>query len=206
MKLTIIGASGHGKVIADIARLCGYDELEFLDDDPSFITSAGIPVTGPSSDADKKENALFVAVGNTSDRQRLMEASKRKNIITLIHPNAVIAENSQIGEGSVVMAGAVINPCSVIGKGVIINTCSSVDHDCRIHDYVHVSVGAHVCGNVEIGNGTWIGAGSTIVNNVRICEGSIIGAGAVVLKDIDEPGVYYGIPARKKKVDKPVDD
>lgn len=202
MKLTIIGASGHGKVIADIARLCGYDELEFLDDDPSFITSAGIPVTGPSSDADKKENALFVAVGNTPDRQRLMEASKGKNIITLIHPNAVIAENSQIGEGSVVMAGAVINPFAVIGRGAIINTCSSVDHDCKIHDYVHIAVGAHVCGNVEIGNGTWIGAGSTIINNVKICDGCIIGAGAVVIKDIDEPGFYLGVPAKKKNMDK----
>lgn len=198
MKLTIIGARGHGKVIADIARLRGYDELEFLDDDPSTITCGDIPVTGPSSDADKKENALFVAIGNPAIRQRIMEAGRGKPFSILVHPNAVIAENSQIGEGSVVMAGAVINPCTVIGRGVIINTCSSVDHDCRIHDYVHVAVGAHVCGNVEIGNGTWIGAGSTIINNVRICDGCMIGAGAVVIKDIDEPGVYLGVPARKK--------
>ena len=198
MKLTIIGASGHGKVAADIAKLCGYDELEFLDDNLSVRTCADIPVTGPSADAERKENALFVAIGNPAIRQRLMEAGRGKHFSTLVHPNAVIAENSQIGEGSVVMAGAVINPCSVIGKGVIINTCSSVDHDCRIHDYVHVSVGAHVCGNVEIGNGTWIGAGSTIVNNVRICDGCMIGAGAVVIKNIDEPGVYLGVPARKK--------
>ena len=199
MKLTIIGASGHGKVAADIAKLCGYDELEFLDDDPSVRTCAGIPVTGPSADAYGKENELFVAVGNAAVRQRLMEAGRRKNVSTLIHPNAVIAENSQIGEGSVVMAGAVVNPCAVIGRGVILNTCSSVDHDCRIHDYVHVAVGAHVCGNVEIGKGTWIGAGSTVINNVRICGGCMIGAGAVVIKDIDEPGLYLGVPARKKK-------
>lgn len=198
MKLTIIGASGHGKVVADIAKLCGYGELEFLDDNPSVRTCADIPVTGSSADADRKDNALFVAVGNPTIRQRLMEAGRGKHFSTLLHPNAVIAENSQIGEGSVVMAGAVINPCTVIGRGVIINTCSSVDHDCRIRDYVHVAVGAHVCGNVEIGNGTWIGAGSTIINNVRICDGCMIGAGAVVIKNIDEPGVYLGVPARKK--------
>lgn len=202
MKLTIIGASGHGKVIADIAGLCGYDELEFLDDDPSVRTCADIPVTGPSADAGRKENDLFVAVGNAAIRQRLMEAGRKKHFPALVHPNAVIAENSQIGEGSVVMAGAVINPCTVIGRGVIINTCSSVDHDCRIYDYVHVAVGAHVCGNVEIGKGTWIGAGSTIINNVRICEGCMIGAGAVVVKDIDEPGLYLGVPARKNNFHK----
>lgn len=202
MKLTIIGASGHGKVAADIAKLCGYDELEFLDDDPSIRALGDILVTGTSSDADRKENALFVAVGNSAVRKRLMEACKGKIFLTLVHPNAVIAENSRIGEGSVVMAGAVINPCTVIGKGVIINTCSSVDHDCKIHDYVHVAVGAHVCGNVEIGKGTWIGAGSTIINNVKICDGCMIGAGAVVIKDIDEPGLYLGVPARKKNEDK----
>lgn len=202
MKLTIIGASGHGKVVADIAKLCGYDELEFLDDNPSVRTCADIPVTGPATDADRKENALFVAVGNPANRQRLMEAGKGKHFSTLVHPSAVIAENSQIGEGSVVMAGAVINPFAVIGRGAIINTCSSVDHDCKIHDYVHIAVGAHVCGNVEIGNGTWIGAGSTIINNVKICDGCIIGAGAVVIKDIDEPGFYLGVPAKRKNMDK----
>lgn len=197
MKLSIIGARGHGKVIADIAKLRGYDELEFLDDDPSVRTCGDIRVTGPSSDAGRKENDLFVAVGNNANRKRLMEADREKRFATLIHPSAVIAENSQIGAGSVIMAGAVINPYAVIGKGVIINTCSSVDHDCRIHDYVHVAVGAHICGNVEIGNETWIGAGSTIINNVKICDGCIIGAGAVVIKDIDEPGIYLGVPARK---------
>lgn len=198
MKLTIIGASGHGKVAANIAKLCGYDELEFLDDAPSVKTCVDIPVTGPSSDADKKENALFVAVGKAAIRKRLMETGRGRYFSTLVHPNAVIAENSQVGEGSIVMAGAVVNPCTVIGRGVIINTCSSVDHDCRIHDYVHVAVGAHICGNVEIGEGTWVGAGSTIINNVKICDGCMIGAGAVVIKDIDEPGIYVGVPARKK--------
>lgn len=204
MKLTIIGASGYGKVAADIAKLCGYNELEFLDDDLSIRTCADIPVTGTSAEVDRIENDLFVAIGNATIRERLMEARRGKHFSTLVHPNAVIAENSQIDEGSVVMAGAVINPCMVIGKGVITNTCSSVDHDCKIHDYDHVAVGAHVCGNVEIGKGTWIAAGSTIINNVKICDGCMIGAGAVVIKDIDEPGLYLGIPARKKN-DKSID-
>lgn len=199
MKLTIIGASGHGKVIADMAKLSGYEEMEFLDDDPFVRTCADIPVTGPSADANRKENDLFVAVGNAAIRKRLMEAGRGKHFPALVHPKAVIAEDSKIGDGTAVMAGAVINPGTVIGRGVIINTCSSVDHDCRIHDYVHVAVGAHVCGNVEIGKGTWIGAGSIIINNIKVCHNCMIGAGAVVVKDIDEPGTYLGVPARRKE-------
>ena len=98
------------------------------------------------------------------------------------------------------MAGAVVNPYTKIGQGCIINTCASVDHDCRIGDYVHVSVGSHLAGTVFIGNGTWIGAGAIVSNNVSICENCMVGAGAVVLKDITEPDTYIGIPARKKSM------
>ena len=94
------------------------------------------------------------------------------------------------------MAGTVINPGSVIGRGCIINTCASVDHDCKLGDYVHVAVGAHLTGSVEIGDGTWIGAGAVINNNVAVCSGCMIGAGAVVVKDIAEVGIYIGVPAR----------
>jgi sugar O-acyltransferase (sialic acid O-acetyltransferase NeuD family) len=95
------------------------------------------------------------------------------------------------------MAGAVVNPYTEIGQGCIINTCASVDHDCRIGDYVHVSVGAHVAGTVIIGDNSWVGAGATISNNIEIVEDCMIGAGAVVVKNIEESATYIGIPARK---------
>ena len=198
MKLTIIGASGHGKVIADIARLRGYEEMEFLDDALSLTSCYGISVTGSLQKAREIENDLFIAIGNADIRKKLMETFSEKHFPVLCHPNAVIGGDVRIGAGTAIMAGTVINPCADIGKGVILNTCSSVDHDCVIHDYVHISVGAHVCGSVEIGEGTWIGAGSTISNNVTICPGCVIGAGAVVVKDIDIPGTYIGVPARRK--------
>ena len=95
------------------------------------------------------------------------------------------------------MAGAVINPGAQIGIGCIINTSSSVDHDCVVEDYVHISVGAHLSGTVRVGKGTWIGAGAIVSNNINICGGCMIGAGAVVIKDIAEPGTYVGVPAKK---------
>ena len=199
MKLTIIGASGHGKVVAEIARLNGYDEIEFLDDNPELQFCGKWPVIGLTMLAEKAESDLFIAVGNAEIRERLMERFMDKHITTLLHPDAVVAEDAEIGCGSVVMAGAVINPGARIGKGCIINTSSSVDHDCLLGDYVHVAVGSHLAGTVRVGKGTWIGAGATVSNNVSICAGCMIGAGAVVIRDIGISGIYIGVPARRTK-------
>lgn len=197
-RLIIIGASGHGKVVSDIARLIGYSDIIFLDDDQNIKECGGYLVVGDSSHAPQGE--IFIAVGNAMIRKTLMERYSNRVQPVLIHPNAVIAKDVQLGIGTVVMAGAVINPGAVIGKGVIINTCSSVDHDCMISDYVHIAVGSHLSGTVNVGEGTWIGTGATVCNNINICRGCMIGAGAVVIKNIEEEGTYVGVPARKRGV------
>ncbi|MGB4091065.1 MAG: acetyltransferase [Ruminococcus flavefaciens] len=195
-RLVIIGASGHGKVVADIAKLNGYSDIVFLDDNDRVKECDGYPVVGDSSHA--PEGEVFVAVGNARIRRMLMERYADRVQPVLIHPNAVIAEGVQIGAGTVVMVGAIVNPGALIGKGVIINTCSSVDHDCVVGDYVHVAVGAHLCGTVIIGESTWIGAGATVSNNINICGNCMVGAGTVVIEDINEKGTYVGVPARRK--------
>lgn len=202
-KLVIIGASGHGKVCADIAlKLQKYNEIVFLDDNENVKECMNFPVIGRSSDAEQyiNEADFLVAIGNAKIRKKVTEQLMKlgANITTLIHPAAIIGREVKLGVGTVVMAGAVINPDSKIGKASIINTCASVDHDCKLEDYVHISVGAHVCGTVEIGEQTWIGAGATVKNNVNICGECMVGAGAVVVKDIEEAGTYVGVPARKQ--------
>lgn len=199
-KLVIIGASGHGKVIADIAVKNGYEEIVFLDDDESIKECAGFPVVGKSCEATRMLGDKIVAIGNAKIRERIQEGIK--GVVTLIHPDAVVSRRVTIGTGSVVMAGAVINSDVVIGSGCIINTGASVDHDCRVGDYSHVSVGAHVAGTCEVGKRTWIGAGATVSNNVNICSDCMIGAGAVVIKDIEKPGTYVGVPVEDKKMSK----
>lgn len=191
MKLTIIGASGHGKVAADIARLNGYDAIEFLDDNPAIKLCGPYHVVGRTDRA--VDGDVFIAIGNADVRKRL---SNLRKLITLINPNAVIADDVEIGEGTVVMAGVVINSGAKIGRGCIINTSSSVDHDCVVGDYCHVAVGAHLCGTVNVGETTWIGAGAIVSNNINICDGCMIGAGAVVIKDIKKQGTYVGVPAK----------
>lgn len=196
-RLVIIGASGHGKVVADIALKVGYEDIVFFDDNEGIKECAGFPVVGKVAQAELMEGDKCVAIGNAKIRERIQE--KMDGVVTLIHPEAVISRRVSIGLGSVVMAGAVVNSDAVIGKGCIINTGSSVDHDCKIGNFVHVSVGAHVAGACEIGKGTWIGAGAIVSNNVNICDNCMIGAGAVVIRDIMEEGTYAGVPARKVK-------
>ena len=196
-RLVIIGASGHGKVIADIAVRNGYENIVFLDDDEDVRECAGFPVIGKTCEARNIDGDKIVAIGNAKIRERIQ--SELENVVTLIHPAAVISRRVEISEGSVVMAGVVINSDAVIGKGCIINTGASVDYDCKIEDFAHISVGAHVAGTCCISRRTWIGAGATVSNNVNICGDCMIGAGAVVIKDIDKPGTYVGSPARKIK-------
>lgn len=199
-KLILIGASGHGKVIADIAKKNGYSEIAFLDDNEAIRQCAGYAVLDKTDAAIRFSDCDFiVSIGNAKVRQRLQEQLERDglSVVTLIHPNAIIADGVEIGKGTVVMAGAVVNPYAVIGQGCIINTCASVDHDCNIEDYVHVSVGSHVAGTVRIGKRTWIGAGAVVRNNLSICADCMLGAGAVIVKDITESGIYVGVPAGK---------
>lgn len=199
-QLTIIGASGHGKVIADIAlQLNRYDSINFLDDNSSLSEVMGIPVVGRTSDFISYVGIsdMIVAIGNACIRRQWIEKlhASGARIPMLLHPHSVIGTNVAIGSGTVVMAGAVINPDTVIGEGCIINTCASVDHDCTLENYVHVAVGAHLAGGVFVKENTWIGAGAVIRNNIHINEECMIGAGAVVVKDIDCSGVYVGVPA-----------
>lgn len=199
-RLAIIGASGHGKVIADIAVKNGYEEIVFLDDNPELKECAGFPVVGTSEDVAKyPDYDIIVAIGNASIRKKMQQKVGEDRLTTLIHPQSVISRRVTIGKGTVVMAGAIINSDTNIGEGCIINTGASVDHDCNIGDFVHVSVGAHVAGTVIIGNGTWIGAGATVSNNIEICEVCMIGAGALVIKNIKENGTYIGVPVKKMR-------
>ncbi|MCI8853011.1 MAG: acetyltransferase [Lachnospiraceae bacterium] len=199
-RLMIIGASGHGKVVADIARKTeNYCEIAFLDDDLSRSVP-GYELLGRVGDYEKwrEDWEFIIAIGNCGIRAKIQEKiDTMTSIATLIHPHAVIGEQVTLGKGTVVMANAVINSGAILGKGVIVNTGSTIDHDCRIGDYVHVAPGSHISGTVFVGGGAWIGVGSSIINNVKICENCIIGAGTTVIQDINESGTYVGVPAKR---------
>jgi len=203
--LLIIGAGGHGNVVADIAgKMKKWQSIVFLDDDEEVIKSSrGIKVIGKSTDAKSyiKDHDIFIAIGSSKTRENLQTQLELAgaNIPVLIHPSAVVAEQVELEAGSVVMAGVVISCNTRIGKGCIINTSTTVDHDNELGDYAHLSAGVHTGGGAKIGKGTFMGIASVVSSNVIITSGCTIGAGAVVIKDLLEAGTYVGVPARKVK-------
>ena len=200
--IAIMGASGHCKVVAEIALENGYDNIVFVDLNPTIDMLGEYQVADEDTDLENFINEKYdfiVGIGDAKIRRKVQEKliAKGASIVTLIHPAAAIAYDVSIGTGTVIMAGAVVNPGTKIGDGCIINTCASVDHDNTIGDYVHISVGSHTAGTVAMGDNCWLGIGAVVSNNLSICADCTIGAGAVVVKNIIKLGTYIGVPARK---------
>ena len=198
-KLLIIGAGGHAKVVCDIAKNY-YKTIVFADDNATGSVLS-CPILCNVNNALALEKCDFiVAIGNNLVRAKIFDAFVQNGFkpATLIHPTAVIGENVEIGRGSVVMAGAVINPCVKVGFGCIINTCASVDHDCFVGDFTHLCPGVRFAGSVKAGKNCTFGVGTCVINNLTICDNVNCGAGAIVVKDLLQEGTYIGVPAKLK--------
>jgi len=205
-ELLIIGAGGHGKVVADTARIAKrWEKIVFLDDEyPQLDKIASWDVVGRIknlSDHNPESTDVCIAMGSNKKRMVLINECKNKgySVPEIIHSSATVADDVFIGEGTVVFAGSVINIGARVGVGNIINTSSVVEHDCRTGDGVHLSPGVNLAGNVAVGDYTWVGIGASVINNISIGENVIIGAGAVVVCDIEKNIVAYGVPAKKIK-------
>ena len=191
--LQIVCAGGHGKVVAEVAEQCGYEQIVFVDLDwPARKTHGRWPIVSDTVIHDGKD--VFYAAGSNSLRQQLFEVHQL-NCPTLVHPAAIVSRSAILAPGCIVMPGVVINAGATIGKGVILNTSCSVDHDCNIGDFVHVAPGARLAGNVTVGNGTWIGIGASIIQNISIGHNAIVAAGATVVSHVNDNLMVGGIPA-----------
>jgi acetyltransferase EpsM len=196
--MIIYGASGHGKVIADILNKKGIFDILFWDDNINTKVN-GYCVHKPLLTSEK--DSVIVAIGDNFVRKEIVDKNTF-NYVSAIHPNAIIAENVTIKEGTVVMAGVIINPSTIIGKHCILNSSCAIDHDCLLHDFVHVSPNATLSGSVQVGEGSWIGAGATIIHGINIGKWAVVGAGAVILKDVPDYAVIVGNPGKIIKYNK----
>ncbi|MFW3616414.1 acetyltransferase [Billgrantia antri] len=201
-RLAILGASGHGKVVADIAIQAGWQDLVFYDDawpDKTRHEHWEVKGTLPMllNELSRFEGVV-VAIGHNAVREAKLEAllSQGARIVSLVHPRATVSPMARLAPGCVVMAGAIINAFAELGMGSIVNTAATVDHDCRLGACVHVAPGANVAGDVEIGRTSWVGAGAVVRQGVAIGEAVMVGAGAAVVSDIDGNLVVAGVPAR----------
>jgi len=207
-RLLIFGASGHGFVVAEAARLAGWELLGFADDDPNRESSLpeGLPMLAigleQARDIIRRNAARFVVgIGDNSTRRSIYEqlSCGSGRPATIVHPAAVVSPAARVGPGTVVFAGVVVNPRATVGANVILNTSCSIDHDNQIGDHVHVSPGAHLGGTVCVGEGTHVGLGASVRNNTRIGAWSVIGMGSVVVHDLPDRIVAFGCPARPQR-------
>ena len=185
-KIYIYGASGHGLVIADIARDNGYDEIVFLDDASEFKFSPEL-----------EKVDIIIAIGDNKTRQKISQKVEVAGfeIVNLIHKSAVVSESAVIEKGVVVMPNAVINAKARIKEGAIINSGAVIEHECVIGKFAHISPNAALAGNVSVGEFTHVGIGSSVIQGISIGKNCIIGAGSVVVRDIKDGIKAYGVPA-----------
>lgn len=192
-RIYIYGASGHGLVVADVAKSCGYDDVIFVDDGENKY---------PTFEDIKRTSGIPIAfgIGSNSIRAKLFEKVKRNGffIPVLIHPSGIISSSARIEEGTVVMPNVVVNAKAYIGKCVILNSSCVVEHESIIGDFVHISPKVAIAGDVKVGDFTHIGIGSSVIQCLEIGKNSIIGAGSVVLKNIADFKKAYGNPCKEK--------
>lgn len=205
--IIIVGASGHGLVIADIVRRADRCELlGFLDSGkPVGSGPAGLSILGPGEGVAELAvwhgfSACIVAVGHNDVRRRCVAMLRTKmpelGFATAVHPAATVAAGVEIGVGSVVMAGAVINPGCRIGRHCIVNTGACLEHESTMGDFSSLAPGVVTGGNVHIGEGSAVCLGAKVIHGIHIGAESVVGSGALVLDDVPDSCLVYGSPAR----------
>ena len=187
----LYGASGHAKVIIDILRAVDQKVDALFDDDVLINELMDIPVRHDWSG----EAPLIISIGNNRIRKQIAD-SLNCEYGKVIHPSAIISPHATIGEGTVVMQGTLVQSCAQVGKHCIVNTGASIDHECLVEDFAHISPHATLCGNVHVGEGAWVGAGAVVIPGVKVGKWSIVGAGSVVVSDIPDGAIAYGNPCR----------
>lgn len=201
-RLFVVGAGGHGSVVAEAAVESNrWREIVFLDDDESIQTVLDFPVAGRFDEVFTlagPESDLIVAIGNNRRRLELCEeiAQRGPRLATVIHPAAIISSSASISPGTVVCAGTIVNARARLGRACILNTGCTIDHDCVLEDGVHVSPGANLGGTVSVGQCAWIGIGSSVREGVTIGQDAVVGAGAAVVSDVDDALTVGGVPAK----------
>jgi sugar O-acyltransferase (sialic acid O-acetyltransferase NeuD family) len=201
--LVVVGAGGHGRVVAEAALLSGaFDKIVFFDDlYPDMPKVDGSPVLGRVEDlwaGYDDANHAAVAISDNRKRVELVERLRQSGFAcpAIVHPAACVSRSANLADGVLVLAGAIVNVGASLGEGAIANTGCTIDHECILERGVHVSPGANLAGGVRVGEFGWIGIGATVNHGVTIGAGAVVGASAGVIRDVPAGTTVVGLPAK----------
>ena len=204
-RVLIIGAGGHGKVVADILRANGIEPAGFVDADESLWgkTVLGVPVLGGMMRLEKiarQAGATAAALGIGDNRVRLEHAAEIARagleLAPAVHPSAAVSPSAVLGRGVVICAGAAVCVEAIVGDAAVVNTNATVDHECRVGEAAHVCPNAALAGRVQVGCGAFVGIGASVIQCLSIGDWATVGAGAVVTRDVASSSTVVGVPAR----------
>lgn len=200
-KVVLLGYSGHGFVVAEALLQQGFELIGYADSCKRENNPYSIPFLGDEKNVDfewSSEVLYALGVGNNEIREGLAERvrSNGGRLVSIIHPEASISRDLQLGNGSFIARNATVNPLVEVGSNVILNTSCVIDHECIIEDNVHIAPGAVLAGNVKVGKSAFIGANCVVKEGVIIGERSIIGAGSVIIANVDAATIVVGNPGK----------
>jgi sugar O-acyltransferase (sialic acid O-acetyltransferase NeuD family) len=205
MRIIILGAGGHAQVIADALRRAreagaACDLVGFLDDNPALAGQVrlGLPILGSISTlAQHDHDGCVIGIGDNRLRAHIFRQLRAlgEQVVTVIHPRAMVAPDVTVGVGVVIFAGVVVNTGTTVGENVVLNTGCTVDHHNIVADHAHIAPGAHLGGDVRIGEGALVGIGATVMPQRSVGVWSVVGAGALVHRDVLDRATVIGVPA-----------
>jgi sugar O-acyltransferase (sialic acid O-acetyltransferase NeuD family) len=200
--LLILGAGGHGRVVADAATSSGdWTRVIASDRDPARCRGdliGGVPAL-PLEQALALAAFIHIAIGRADGRAREASSVVAIPMATILHPNASVSMHAAVGEGCFIAAQAVVAPGARLGRCVIVNHGAVVDHDVSVGDFSHIAPLVALGGGVQVGCRVLIGSGASVLPGLRVGDDIVVGAGALVCRNLSEPGVYAGVPARRLK-------
>lgn len=204
-KLAFIGAGGHSDAVLLFLNKSKYELIGYFDD-KDIKSYNDYPIIGKISDVKKelsnqKIDNIFITIGDNDKRKEIYDDLKdyKEKFINIISPNAFIANDATIGSyNNFISNGAFIGSKAQIGNNCIINTSSILEHHCNVKSHCNLSPGATLNGTITLEENVYIGSNATVRQMLKINSNVFIGAGAVVVKNIEHPGTYIGVPAKKK--------
>jgi len=200
--LLILGAGGHGRVVADAALGSGrWSQVIASDRDPARCQGDLVPGIHalPPDQALALASFIHIAIGSAESREREAAATASAKLATIAHSRASVSPHAAVAEGCFIAAHAVVAPGARLGRCVIVNHGAVIDHDVSVGDFSHVAPLVALGGGVQVGKGVLIGSGASVLPGLRLGDNVVVGAGAVVCEDLPQAGVYAGVPARRLK-------